>query len=259
MNDKKDWDPNSYLKFDKERIQPSIDLASRIKFDNPSRIIDIGCGPGNSTQVILQKWPGSAIIGIDNSKTMIEKAKKDYPEQNWEILDAGKDEIPGTYDIIFSNSTIQWIPNHDDLLKKFHRSLNDDGLIAIQIPMFWDMPIGKSIKKISRDKRWNNVTKGVTELLFMPDYSYYFDQLSRLYNSINIWETEYMHIMDSHFSILDMIRSTGLRPYLDSFDKKEDQKNFENQVLNDIKKEYAFQKNGKVIFPFKRLFFIAYK
>ncbi len=256
---KKDWNPDLYLKFDKERIQPSIDLVSRIKIDNPGSIIDIGCGPGNSTQILYQKWPDSKIVGIDNSRTMIEKAKIDYPDQNWELLDAGKDDIPGTYDIVFSNSTIQWIPSHDELLKKFYRILNDGGLIAIQIPLFWDMPVGKSIKEISKEIRWNSTTKGITELFFMPNYSYYFEKLSQLYNSIVIWETNYMHIMDSYNSILEMIRSTGLRPYLDRLQTDKDQEDFEMQVLNEITKEYALQKNGKVIFPFKRLFFIAYK
>ena len=88
---KKDWNPNLYLKFNKERTQPSIDLVSRILVDNPSKIIDIGCGPGNSTQVLVQRWPHSKIFGVDNSPAMIEKAQNDYPNQNCEILDAGKD------------------------------------------------------------------------------------------------------------------------------------------------------------------------
>lgn len=145
---KKDWNPDLYLKFNKERTQPSIDLVSRILVDNPSKIIDIGCGPGNSTQVLVQRWPHSKIFGVDNSPAMIEKAQNDYPNQNWEILDAGKDEFPDTYDIIFSNATIQWIPNHAELFRKLFHNLNEKGLIAIQTPLFWDMPLGKAIEKL---------------------------------------------------------------------------------------------------------------
>ena len=255
----KDWNPDLYLKFDKERSQPSIDLVSRVKFDNPSGIIDIGCGPGNSTQILAQKWPDSVITGIDNSPAMIEKAKKDYPDQNWKLLDAGKDEIPGTYDIIFSNSTIQWIPDHAELLKKLCHILNKNGLVAIQIPLFWDMPLGKAIMRISEESRWGSATKGAAEQFTIHNYSYYFDHLSQLYNSTDMWETSYMHIMDSHFSILEMIRSTGLRPYLDRLENEKDKKDFEEQVLSEITKVYPGQKNGKIIFPFKRLFFIASK
>ena len=117
---KKDWNPELYLKFDKERTQPSIDLVKRINFDKPERILDIGCGPGNSTQILVLRWPDSEIIGIDNSPAMIEKARKDYPKQEWRILDAGTDEITGIFDIVFSNATIQWIPDHIKLLNKFH-------------------------------------------------------------------------------------------------------------------------------------------
>jgi trans-aconitate 2-methyltransferase len=190
---------------------------------------------------------------------MIEKAKKDYPNQNWVLLDAGVEEIPGTYDIIFSNATIQWIPNHTELFKKFFHSLNENGIIAIQIPLFWDMPLGKSIKKIASESRWNSATTGVTELFTIHNYSYYFDLLSSLSNSINIWETYYMHIMDSPLSILEMIKSTGLKPYLDRLETDSDKKDFEAQVLLEIIKDYPKQKNGKVIFPFKRLFFISTK
>jgi trans-aconitate 2-methyltransferase len=258
MNNK-DWNPDLYLKFDRERIQPSVDLVSRIKIDAPSRIIDIGCGPGNSTQILVQRWPDSMIFGIDNSPAMIEKAKKDYPNQNWQILDAGKDNIQGTYDIIFSNATIQWIPDHAGLFKKFYNILNTNGLVAIQLPLFWDMSIGKAIAEIAQDSRWNSVTRGVTELFSIHKCSYYFDLLSQQYSSMEIWETYYMHIMDSHFSILEMIRSTGLKPYLDRLETGKDKKDFETQVFREITRDYPGQKNGKVIFPFKRLFFIAYK
>ena len=254
---KNDWNPDLYLKFNRERTQPSIDLVTRIKSDSPSRIIDIGCGPGNSTQILVQRWPDSMITGIDNSPAMIEKAKKDYPHQHWRLLDAEKDEIPGTYDIVFSNATIQWIPNHTELLEKLSDILNKNGLIAIQIPQFWDMPLGKAIEKIAKDNRWNSATKGVTELFTMHNYSFYYDQLSLRFNEIDIWETYYMHIMDSHFSILEMIRSTGLKPYLDMLDSEKDKQDFEAQVLTEIKRDYQAQKNGKVIFPFRRLFFIA--
>jgi len=254
---KNDWNPDLYLKFNRERTQPSIDLVTRIKSDSPSRIIDIGCGPGNSTQILVQRWPDSMITGIDNSPAMIEKAKKDYPNQNWRLLDAEKDEIPGTYDIVFSNATIQWIPNHTELLEKLSDILNKNGLIAIQIPQFWDMLLGKAIGNIAKDRRWNSVTRGVTESFTMHNYSFYFDQLSLMFNEIDMWETYYMHIMDSHFSILEMIRSTGLKPYLDKLDSDKDKEDFEAQVLKQIRSDYPQQKNGKVIFPFRRLFFIA--
>ena len=115
----KDWNPELYLKYNKERIQPSIDLVSRINFDNPRNIIDIGCGPGNSTHVLTERWPDAKITGIDNSPAMIEKAQNDYPSQTWKVMDAGNLVFDEKYDIVFSNATIQWIPDHKKLLADF--------------------------------------------------------------------------------------------------------------------------------------------
>jgi trans-aconitate 2-methyltransferase len=256
---KKDWNPDLYLKFDKERTQPTVDLVSRIDFDNPGKIIDIGCGPGNSTQILVQRWPDSVITGVDNSPAMIEKARNDYPELDWRILDAGKDAIEEKYDLIFSNATIQWIPNHADLLKRFYKLLSDKGQIAIQLPLFFDMPIGKAIERIAEDNRWSSKARVVRELFTIYNYSFYYDNLSELYHSIDIWVSDYVHILDSPLSILEMIRGAGLRPYLDRLETDNDKNDFEETVLKEIVKDYPLQKDGKVLFPFKRLFFIAKK
>jgi len=254
-----DWNPELYLKFDKERTQPSIDLVSRINFKNPLTIADIGCGPGNSTQILVQRWPDAKIFGIDNSPAMIEKAKKEYPNQAWQIRDAGKDKIEGTFDIVFSNATIQWIPNHTALFQKFHSLLSPKGLVAIQIPLFWDMPLGKAIAGIGTMGRWAAETQGATNLFTIHNYSFYYNVLSELFPSIELWETNYFHILDSQQSILEMIRSTGLKPYLERLKTETDITDFENLAFNEIQKDYPLQTDGKVLFPFKRLFMLAKK
>ena len=256
---KQDWNPELYLKFDKERTQPSLDLVSRINFENPKRIIDVGCGPGNSTQILSKRWHDAIITGVDNSPAMIEKARRDFPNQQWKILDASKDEIEGKYDIIFSNAAIQWIPDHFNLFKKFHKILSNKGLFAVQIPLFFNMPIGKSIARIAKDHRWSFKTEEVIKLFTIHNSSTYYNYLSELFTSVEMWETDYMHIMDSHFSILEMMRSTGLKPYLNKLESDALQKKFEDEVYKNIKNDYPLQKNGKVLFPFKRLFFIAKK
>jgi trans-aconitate 2-methyltransferase len=248
-----------YLKFGKERIQPTIDLVSKIDFANPATIIDIGCGPGNSTQILLQRWPESKIVGIDNSEAMIQKAKQDYPAQEWKLMDADKELIPGRYDIVFSNATIQWIPGHFGLLQRLRNNLTENGLLAIQLPLFFEMPLGKSIAKISKEKRWAHLTEIVNDLFTIHSPSEYYNMLSEIFSSFEIWVTDYIHVMDSHHSVLEMIRSSGLRPYLDRLETKADKKDFEALVFEDIKNDYKAQPDGKVLFPFTRFFMIARK
>jgi trans-aconitate 2-methyltransferase len=256
---KNDWNPDLYLKFDKERIQPTIDLAARIDYLQLGRIIDIGCGPGNSTQVLYNKWPLSEIVGVDNSPAMIKKANDDYPNQKWILYDAGVDKLDDKFDLVFSNATIQWIPDHDKLLQRFAELLNDSGVLAVQLPLFFDMPLGKSISEIGRQSKWIAATQGVENLFTINTAAYYYDQLAKYFNKIDIWTTDYHHVMESHSSILEMIRSTGLKPFLERLADDNEKKQFETLVLDKIKQDYPIQNNGKVLFPFKRLFFVAKK
>ena len=221
MNKQNDWDPNHYLKFKNERTQPSIDLVNRINpVDSPKYIIDIGCGPGNSSQVLLQRWPKAKLIGLDNSPAMIEKAKIDYPDQEWVLADAINHQPKTKYDLIFSNATIQWIPDHQRLLETFFGWLSQNGVIAVQLPKFQDMLIGRIIEKVAKNDRFIKQTAGCSEIFTYHDYHYYYDLLTGKARSIDMWQTDYVHVMASHASIIDWVKSTGLKPYLDRMAEK---------------------------------------
>ena len=254
-----DWNPDLYMQFKSERTQPAIDLIARIHIVEPKSIIDIGCGPGNSTQVLANRWPKAKITGLDSSIAMIKKAKQDYPHQEWITADAVTYPSQIKYDILFSNAAIQWIPNHQNLLKKFHDLLSGNGLLAIQIPLFWDMPLGQIIHNTSKSDHWKAKMAGVADRFTIHNYSFYYDHLAALFHSIEIWETQYLHILNSHLSILEMMRATGLKPFLEKLDNDLEKKEFETEVLKKVENSYSKQKNGKVILPFKRLFFIGSK
>lgn len=253
------WNPDLYMQFGSERTRPSIDLVSRIKTVNPKNIIDIGCGPGNSTQVLINRWPNAAITGLDNSQEMIKKAKCDHPAQEWIHADITTFEAEIKYDILFSNAVIQWIPNHESLMKKFHDMLCDDGLIAVQIPLFWDMPLGSIVKETSKNHIWNKKLGEISDFFTFHNYSFYYDELSLLFNKVEMWRTDYFHIFKNHLKILNMMKSAGLRPYLNRLESDDEKNIFENEILEKIETKYSKQKNGNIILPFKRLFFIGYK
>ncbi len=260
MNKQSDWNPDLYLKFMDERTRPSDDLVNRIRIDfKPARILDAGCGPGNSSMVLLNRWPGAGLTGVDNSPAMIDKAKTDYPRQEWVLSDIYNFEPDEKFDIIFSNAAIQWIPDHKKLFEKLFTLLADNGIIAVQIPEFREMVLGRLIDSLSQRERWRAAMDGCADLFTYNNFSYYYDLLAGRMKTVDIWETDYIHVMDSHMSILEWIRSTGLKPYLDCIGDEKERKDFENEVLAEIKKHYPEQKDGKVLFPFKRLFFIGYR
>lgn len=256
----KDWNPDLYLKFKDERTQPSIDLVHRIVLDfAPESILDVGCGPGNSSQILIQRWPNSRLTGLDSSTNMIEKAKQTYPDQTWILADAATYESENKYDVVFSNATIQWIPDHENLIEHFYHLLSHRGCLAVQVPLFWDMPLGKNIEKVAQNPKWHDRTRGVFELFTMHNHSFYYDVMSRYFETIALWESSYMHVMASHDAILEMIRSTGMKPYLERLDGEEEKRDFEKQVRHEILADYPIQEDGRVLFPFKRLFFIGNK
>ncbi len=255
----KDWNPALYLKYGRERLQPSIDLMSRIAVEKPGDIIDIGCGPGNSTRILSQRWPAARITGVDKSPSMIEQARRDLPNGRWELADVSTADLGETYDIVFSNAAIQWIPDHAGLLSKFAGLLARGGVLAVQVPLFGEMRLGQIIADVGVNGPWSDLTRDAAGLLTRHTRSFYYDRLSELFSSIEMWETHYVHEMDSHTSIIEMISSTGLRPYLERLKNDDAKDGFINQVMDRIADEYPIQKNGKVLFPFRRLFFIAGK
>lgn len=252
-----DWNSMQYLKFKNERTRPAIDLVNRIYINNPKKIIDIGCGPGNSTHILAQRFPSAYILGIDNSANMIETAKKDYPNLDFKICDASKDlSILGNdFDIVFSNACIQWIPHHSELLKNMMELLKPGGILAVQTPMNYKEPIHKIIGDISTNEKWKSEFTN-PRIFYNLTQSEYYDLLSEISDEFSLWETIYFHNLKSHKDIMEWYRSTGLRPYLDIL-SDEKKRLFEQDVFTRVIQEYPIQKNGNIIFRFPRFFFTA--
>ncbi len=254
-----DWDPQQYLQFKQERTQPSIDLVARIHVDDPKNIIDIGCGPGNSTQILRSKWPDARIVGLDNSDKMIERARSDYPDQQWMVGDASKLEIAQTFDIVFSNAAIHWIQNHDVLIPRLFQLVKKDGILAVQVPANHESPLYKIIERTSQRDTWKALTSGYQQVITYHSAEYYYNRLVSLTQKITLWETTYYHILKSHQELIEWYKGTAMKPILDRLQTADKKLEFEQEILNESKKYYSPQQDGRIIYPFKRLFFTACK
>lgn len=254
-----DWNSALYLKFRAERTQPAIDLSKRIHVKNPKRIIDIGCGPGNSTHVLANQFSGASVLGVDNSADMIETARKTYPTIDFQMCDASKDlpAMGDTFDIVFSNACIQWIPDHHQLLPHMMGLLREGGELAIQTPMNYQEPIHQIILELVSSQTWAHKFSS-PRIFYNLSPGEYFDLLSDIASDFTMWETIYCHRMSSHQSILEWYRGTGLRPYLNAL-SEQDRAAFEKDVLDEVVKAYPIQRNGEIIFRFPRLFLLATK
>lgn len=254
-----EWDSRQYAKFLKERTQPSIDLAARITGVEPAEIIDIGCGPGNSTQVLKERFPSAHTIGADNSENMITSAREKHPELDFMTLDASGDmsALNGKFDVVFSNACIQWVHGHEQLLPKMFALLRCGGVMAVQIPMNYDEPIHQIIGRLTNGEKWGSRFPD-PRIFYTKTQSEYFDILSGITDDFELWKTTYLHRMGSHDDIIEWYKGTGLRPYLAQLNEAEGAE-FISELLAELKQAYPVQKNGEIIFAFPRFFFIARK
>jgi len=254
-----DWNPQQYLKFKNERTRPSVDLAARIPLKHPKKIIDIGCGPGNSAQILYNRWPSADILGVDSSRKMIEKARADYPDQKWEIRDASNLDSPQKYDIVFSSSALQWLSNHELLIPRLFEMVNKNGILAVQIVNNNESPIYKKLLRLAKSDPWQRFTSGCEELQHCHSAEYYYSKLCLLTHYIDLWETTYYHIMQSHRDLIEWQKHTGMRPFLERLPDDTVREEFEKELLKECMANYPIQSDGRVLFIIKRLFFVARK
>jgi trans-aconitate 2-methyltransferase len=253
-----EWDAEIYLKFANERTQPSIDLIQRINLSAPRRIVDLGCGPGNSTEALRRRWPEAAIVGLDSSSQMIEAAKRTYPDGIWELGDAASWKAPEPFDLVFSNAMFQWLPDHANLCRHLLDQLAPGGALAVQMPAHHDSPVHREILEASKDPAWNHRMRAARTALTREPPSLYYDTLAPLASHLDLWETTYYHVLVGPEAILEWFRGTGLRPFLEALASDDERRRFEQMLLKRYTVSYPRQPNGKVLFPFRRLFFVAY-
>ncbi len=254
-----DWDSKQYLKFKNERTQPAADLANRISIDNPKRILDLGCGPGNSTRVLKKRFPDAYVLGVDSSPNMIQRAKAEQTDIEFMLFDAENDfdKLEGKFDIVFSNACIQWIPDHSRLLRDMMSVVNEGGLVAVQIPYQYEQPVHKIITDVVNSDKWKPYFPFERAMTILHEEEYY-DLLNEISSDFYMWKTVYFHRMPSYMSIIEWYRSTGLKPYLELLAETA-KAEFETDVLDFLPKYFSKQKNGEIILRFPRLFFVAYK
>lgn len=251
------WDAVQYLKFRGERLLPAVDLAKRIDVQAPERILDVGCGTGSSTAVLQSVFPEARILGIDNSEEMLQRARADLPACTFRLCDAGRelDGLGERYDVVFSNACLQWLPNQQAVLQSMFRLLKPGGVMAVQVPYNGREALFRIIDDAAADPKWDFNRLEIPFNAVLPPEEYY-EILSGLTDDFSIWETVYYHRMASHGALLEWVKGTRLRPYLQALDEKA-RARFEDELLRRAAEAYPKQRSGEILFRFRRLFFTA--
>lgn len=253
------WDADLYLRFANERTQPAIDLLARVALAAPARVIDLGCGPGNSTALLRARWPAAAVAGLDSSPQMIAAAGKDYPDGEWVLGDIRAWAADPPYDLVFSNATLQWLPDHATLYPRLFAQVVPGGALATQIPVFHAMPVQRALLDVAADPAWWNRLEPATCSLVAESPGFYYDALHPLASRLDLWETEYNHLLGSTDAIVEWISATRLRPYLEALADDAERQEFLTRLRAAVAATYTPQRDGAVLFPFRRLFLVAYR
>lgn len=249
------WNPQQYLLFERERTRPCRDLVARVELDDPQFIADLGCGPGNSTAVLAERWQRATITGVDNSPEMLKKARASAIRATWVRADLREWEPDRAYDLLFSNAVFHWVEDQEILLPRLLDSLRISGVLAFQIPSPAGVWRGVLSEVASRGRWRGRIPRGALTLHSHPP-QFYYDLLAPRAAQIEIWETEYIHVLPNVAAIVEWIKGSALRSVLDALSPQES-KEFIGEYTDAIGEKYEERPDGKVLFPFRRIFVVA--
>ena len=250
-----DWSPNLYLKFEDERTRPPRDLLAQVPLAHARRIVDVGCGPGNSTQLLAERWPEAELLGIDTSPNMVRQASERLPTARFEVADVATWVPPAGTDLVFGNAVFQWVPDHPTVLARHLEALPEGGVLAVQMPDNVAEPSHVLMAETAANGPWAGIiARAARDEL--PSVGAYYDLLRPHARRVEIWHTYYEHALDGPAAIADWFRSTALRPYLDPLDAA-GREAFLAAYTARIAEAYPVRVDGKVLLTFPRLFIVA--
>jgi trans-aconitate 2-methyltransferase len=250
------WDASQYLKYADERARPFVDLLARVRCKDPKFIADLGCGPGNLTRTLTDRWPAAHVVGVDNSAAMLEQATAIPGRLEFVQVDLAQWYPNEPLDLIVSNAALQWVPNHDALLDHLTKLLTPNGTLAVQVPFHFNNPAHLVIEATKTNTRWRAVLGdvGLTQQSVQP-LVWYVERLHDLGFRVDAWETTYLHVLTGANPVLEWFQGSALRPLLDKLDQRE-HGDFLADVGARLRAAYP-ERKGVTLLPFPRLFFAA--
>lgn len=251
------WSARQYLTFEEERTRPVRDLLAALPKTEARAVVDLGCGPGNSTEALAARFPQAAICALDSSSDMLAAARKRLPSVRLELADIAAWDDPGPFDVILANAVLQWLPDHATLLPRLAARLQPGGSLAVQVPDNLDEPAHRLMRELAADSAWSAKLAGAAKARTeRHDAEWYFRTLKPLCAKVDVWRTVYHHPLAGAVAVVEWFKGSGLRPFIDPLNESERAAYLERYTAA-IAQAYPAQPDGTVLLPFPRLFIVA--
>ncbi|VVP74732.1 Trans-aconitate 2-methyltransferase [Pseudomonas fluorescens] len=252
------WSAKQYVAFEDERTRPARDLLAAIPTADVRSAIDIGCGPGNSTGLLVERFAGAKVRGLDSSADMIEAARKRLPQLQFDIADIDTWNDSGPFDVIFANAVLQWVPDHPTLLPSLVSRLSPGGSLAIQMPDNLNQPAHRLMREVAASGPWaDKLARAAGQRTEMADAGAYYSMLKPHCARVDVWRTTYHHpLADGAAGVVEWFKGSGLRPFLEPLDDAE-RAEYLKRYRTAIEQAYPALADGSVLLPFPRMFLVA--
>jgi trans-aconitate 2-methyltransferase len=250
------WDPAQYLRFAGERLRPALDLLAQIPLETPARVVDLGCGAGNVTAILAQRYPGADVGGIDASPAMLERARRAVPAGRFEQADFFTWQPATPIDLIYSNAALQWVDRHASLFPRLLALVAPGGALAVQMPAMHDTPLRQIPYELAQTPRWGEYLRDVTSAPAILSQQEYWDLLRPHAASLDIWQTTYVHALSGDHAVAEWASGSSLKPFLDRLPDAL-KPAFREAYSEAARVHYPQRADGTTLLPFQRLFIVA--
>ncbi len=255
------WDPRQYLKFSGERLRPGFDLLAQVDELPQGPIYELGCGTGVHARAMAERWPDRAVTALDKSAAMLKEAGAAPSSVRWIEGDIEAWRAAEPASLIFSTATLQWLEGHERLFPRLMQELEPGGVLAVQMPRNFDAPSHVLLRETAAEARWAKARPGQGESMPLRRDpvrapAFYYDLLRPLARELDLWETEYLHVLEGEDPVLEWVRGSALRPVLEALAPGE-ARAFEARYGAKLREAYPRRADGHTLLPFRRLFMVA--
>ena len=259
------WSPQRYLEFADLRLRPAVDLLARVPARAPSMVADLGCGAGNVTRLLAERWPEADIVGVDSSPTMLARARvalADAPRVRFEERDLATWAPSAPVDVVYSNAALHWLDDHATLIPRLAGTLAQGGALAIQMPSNFGTPSHATIGALARSERWRGRVGDLVRDEPVAPPEQYLRWLAPRCASVDVWETVYLQRLaardDGEHPVVAFVSGTWLVPYLARLECDRDAREaFLADYRERITRAFPAESDGATLFPFRRVFIVA--